>query len=462
MTLLAGVPAMAESPDGVLLASTARGDYYQVERSNWSTWKNGAYKGLTHRETRARIGPNPSPGGSVLYDGTFYVLEETTRDAVKEARAVDEAKRAAFTVDKSGHMSFQTDEGYPRLRDLPTFPDQPVRPGDRWQAEAIRVIDPMGDGRLTDLPILVEYTYVGDETYRGIPARRIRAKYATRFPRSPTAWSRGARRDAALASATGTHDLDIIVDGETGSALLILDRLDESFSYSDGSSVRFKGSTAIFAETPVPVKREEILPLLRGIVARSPDAGDGAAKADSGKSRGSSSSPGKAAPRGETADDTFGDAGATAPASDTPPARPVAKATPKPEASAPAPFAVEETEAGIRLSVRDIRFVPDSDQIIPAEAWRLDAIAEALRGAIKSSEGASFLVEGHTASVGKPSGELELSLRRARRVVDELVARGVGAERFMYRGLGGTVPLADNATAAGRAQNRRVEITILD
>jgi len=462
MALYVGSPATAESPDGVLLSSTARGDYYQVERSNWSTWRDGSYKGLTHRETRARIGPSPSSGGSVLYDGTFYILEETTRDAIKEARAIDEARRAAFTVDGSGRMTFQTDEGYPRLRDLPSFPDQPVRPGDRWQAEAIRVIDPLGDGRLTDLPILVEYAYVGSESYRGIPARRIRAKYATRLPRSPTAWSRGARRDAALASATGTHDLDIIVDAETGSALLILDRLDESFTYADGSSVRFKGSTAIFAETPVPVKREEILPLLRGIVARSPDSGGGDAKANRGKSRSAPIAP------AETTDDTFGDAiaatgaPAAAPASKTPPASPVAKAAPKAETGVTAPFAVEETEAGIRLSVRDIRFVPDSDQILPAEAWRLDAIAEALRGAIKSAEGASFLVEGHTASVGKPAGELELSLKRARRVVDELVARGVGAERFMYRGLGGTVPLADNATATGRAQNRRVEITILD
>ena len=73
---------------------------------------------------------------------------------------------------------------------------------------------------------------------------------------------------------------------------------------------------------------------------------------------------------------------------------------------------------------------------------------------------ARFTVEGHTASVGKPGGELRLSVERAARIVEELAARGIDRSRFASTGFGGTRPVADNATDEGRARNRRVEIII--
>ena len=100
----------------------------------------------------------------------------------------------------------------------------------------------------------------------------------------------------------------------------------------------------------------------------------------------------------------------------------------------------------------------DSDAILPSEAWRLDAIVAAL----KSQAGRSFLVAGHSAAVGKAAGELELSIKRAKKVTDELAARGIDPSRLLYRGFGSSVPLASNDTEEGRAKNRRVEITILD
>jgi outer membrane protein OmpA-like peptidoglycan-associated protein len=117
-----------------------------------------------------------------------------------------------------------------------------------------------------------------------------------------------------------------------------------------------------------------------------------------------------------------------------------------------------DSAQGLVLRVRDLRFVADSDEILVSEKWRLDAIAASLSGL---KEG-SFLVEGHSAAVGKPKGELELSALRAKRVVDELVSRGIAASRFIYRGLGSGSPIADNSTEEGRAKNRRVEITILN
>jgi outer membrane protein OmpA-like peptidoglycan-associated protein len=106
----------------------------------------------------------------------------------------------------------------------------------------------------------------------------------------------------------------------------------------------------------------------------------------------------------------------------------------------------------------DLRFVADGDDLLASERGRLDAIAEAL-GRLSDR---TFLVEGHTADLGKPAGQYELSERRARRIVDELVARGIPQNRFVYRGLGADRPIAPNDTEANRARNRRVEITILD
>jgi outer membrane protein OmpA-like peptidoglycan-associated protein len=70
-------------------------------------------------------------------------------------------------------------------------------------------------------------------------------------------------------------------------------------------------------------------------------------------------------------------------------------------------------------------------------------------------------VEGHTDNVGGKSYNQDLSQRRARAVVRALVQRGIAAGRLEAQGYGFDRPVASNATAAGRAKNRRVEFTIL-
>ena len=70
------------------------------------------------------------------------------------------------------------------------------------------------------------------------------------------------------------------------------------------------------------------------------------------------------------------------------------------------------------------------------------------------------VVEGHTDSVGRELFNQELSLKRAQSVRDYLVARGLDAGKVDAEGRGEHAPIADNATAKGRAANRRIEIII--
>ncbi len=69
-------------------------------------------------------------------------------------------------------------------------------------------------------------------------------------------------------------------------------------------------------------------------------------------------------------------------------------------------------------------------------------------------------INGHTDNAGDPGLNKELSLERAGSVRKFLVSNGVSFERLRISGWGGTKPIASNATEAGRAKNRRVELTV--
>lgn len=88
----------------------------------------------------------------------------------------------------------------------------------------------------------------------------------------------------------------------------------------------------------------------------------------------------------------------------------------------------------------------------------LDKIAEGLRNATR----ANILIVGHTDATGGASANEKLSLARADNARSYLVARGVPGSSVTTEGRGEREPIADNNTAAGRAQNRRVEIFISD
>ncbi|MEW5837491.1 MAG: OmpA family protein [Pseudomonadota bacterium] len=105
----------------------------------------------------------------------------------------------------------------------------------------------------------------------------------------------------------------------------------------------------------------------------------------------------------------------------------------------------------------NITFATGSSQIKPEFMHTLDNVARSLQ----QYPDTHIQIAGFTDSTGSPSNNQRLSEDRAFRVRDYLSNRGIAVQRMSAVGYGQSRPIASNNTAEGRAQNRRVEITIL-
>jgi outer membrane protein OmpA-like peptidoglycan-associated protein len=120
---------------------------------------------------------------------------------------------------------------------------------------------------------------------------------------------------------------------------------------------------------------------------------------------------------------------------------------------------VRVAEEGVVISLDNIRFMPDSVELLEEEKvklWKISLI-------LVQYPARKILVGGHTAMAGDEAGRLRISVERARQVADFLISLGVRqAEDITVWGYGAERPLGNNATEEGQAINRRVEIILLD
>ena len=107
----------------------------------------------------------------------------------------------------------------------------------------------------------------------------------------------------------------------------------------------------------------------------------------------------------------------------------------------------------ILLTLHGINFNSDSSKVLPDSE---QILAKAVT-ALQDSVGISVIIEGNTDNTGTPSYNQLLSERRAKAVLDFLVANGIEKERLVSVGKGENNPTAGNNTKEGRYQNRRVE-----
>jgi outer membrane protein OmpA-like peptidoglycan-associated protein len=120
--------------------------------------------------------------------------------------------------------------------------------------------------------------------------------------------------------------------------------------------------------------------------------------------------------------------------------------------------AVRESARGLIVSLPNILFETDQAMLKPEGREALAKIS----GVLMIAEGYTLSVEGHTDAVGSNEYNLDLSEKRATSVRDYLVSQGLSPANISVRGFGETQPIAANETAAGRQENRRVEIVVLE
>ena len=118
---------------------------------------------------------------------------------------------------------------------------------------------------------------------------------------------------------------------------------------------------------------------------------------------------------------------------------------------------LRETTRGLVISLSDILFDVDRAVLKPGADQNVRRIAAIL----KQYPDKQISVEGHTDNTGGTAHNQTLSEQRAASVRAALVAGGVDPSLITSKGLGETTPVATNATAEGRQQNRRVEIVVL-
>jgi outer membrane protein OmpA-like peptidoglycan-associated protein len=114
------------------------------------------------------------------------------------------------------------------------------------------------------------------------------------------------------------------------------------------------------------------------------------------------------------------------------------------------------TARGLIVNMSDVLFDTGKYTLLPGAREKLAKIA----GILLSHPTLRLQVEGHTDSVGGDEYNQRLSEQRAGAVRDYLVQQSIPADHVTAKGFGKTQPVASNATAAGRQQNRRVEVVV--
>jgi len=116
----------------------------------------------------------------------------------------------------------------------------------------------------------------------------------------------------------------------------------------------------------------------------------------------------------------------------------------------------KDTPRGLVVTMADILFATGKYDLAPGARESLAKLA----GILLAHPGLKLAIEGHTDSTGSDDFNMKLSGQRADTVRNYLISQGLSPDNITAQGFGKADPVADNATADGRKQNRRVEIIV--
>ena len=119
---------------------------------------------------------------------------------------------------------------------------------------------------------------------------------------------------------------------------------------------------------------------------------------------------------------------------------------------------LRQTESGVVVTLGDVLFASGQVQLVDGGLASLEEVVDLLQ----TEPDKKIRVEGHTDSRGDAEANLQLSDQRATAVMEALISLGVAADRVTALGMGEDFPIASNDDEDGRAQNRRVDVILLD
>ena len=118
-------------------------------------------------------------------------------------------------------------------------------------------------------------------------------------------------------------------------------------------------------------------------------------------------------------------------------------------------------DGSINMVMPSVTFATNSSTIQGQFQGALNDVAKVLREDGTANQ-LAIVVHGHTDNTGSDAINNPLSQNRANSVKNYLASQGISSSRMTSKGYGSTSPIADNSTAAGREQNRRVEISVYE
>lgn len=461
-------------------------DTYQrfIHRYDVRVRENGRYVGLLYGGGRGTVKEFTTPAGREI-EVNYLIEEETNRNLVNVEKFLEEEILFRYIPDRVPDRR-QARPPYPFHENFPVLPSEGIQPGSVWTSSGFWTVRPRRDRPRTRIPVLIEYREAGTTVWGDRPVIVVNGLYALRYRRGQDPGG-----DPDLSSVQGRHEMTLYVDLQSHRPVFMRLRLTEQYAFVNGTSRQHEGFHLIWMEDARPLPDIPTLPRVAVGPPTPPPAGSlgtesGRTPAPQGPTapanpptgEGSGPTASSAVPAVGGASPTGPVSGGAADQSPTPssasggsiPATPATGSAPLVAFTAPeAPpqvlplptepeVSVRRTERGIVLVPENLLFIADRADLIPNQEAKLQSIVRLLQ----AQPDRGVQVVGHTADVGRPSDELQLSRERAQRVAQLLIRLGVDARRIYVEGRGSREPRATNATEAGRALNRRVEIILRD
>ena len=363
--------------------------------------------------------------GSAKHQSTFMTTESAQSAVGTGSFSWGEEYTSIFDRTTKGKYTIDDQYFMPTVRDVPIFPDHPVKPGDTWTADGHEAHDlRMNFGLQTPykVPFTAHYTYLGTVNREKKQVRQM--SYAA------SSLSRQANNQVVSRSGSKLHVFRVKYSMYMETPRRNLAYVDDPYADYPQAMMGFSDELVYWDAEKGAIDHytEEFRILIETSYGRMYEFRGKAHAEVTDFVR--TSTPENV----RTVQQQITDMGLEN-------------------------VSVQRNDKGLTISIENIQFRPDSAILLESEKEKLRQIAQILALFPEND----LLISGHTALANNAVDPQQLSTDRAQAVADYLVGLGVKDRHEVFtQGFGDTLPIAPNTTEEGRSKNRRVEITVMD